>query len=60
MLRGHSQSKKQQLEQALPMLTGVVFSSPTCSSRILILLDSGASQSIINQKVIDKQTLIPH
>jgi hypothetical protein len=61
MLRGHpqSKSKKQRIEQALPVLTGVVLLSLTCSSRILILLDSGASQSIINQKVIGKQTLIP-
>jgi Retroviral aspartyl protease len=57
MLQGHPKSKR--LEQALRVLTGVVLSSPTCSSRILIFLDSGASQSIINQKVIDKQTLLP-
>jgi type II secretory pathway predicted ATPase ExeA len=59
MLQGHPQSKKRRLEQAMPVLTGVVLSSPTHSSRILIFLNSGASQSIINQKVIDKQTLIP-
>jgi hypothetical protein len=50
MLLGHSQ-KKQRLEQALPVITGLLQSRlhPSQARRIQILLDSGALQSIVHK-----------
>jgi Retroviral aspartyl protease len=60
MLLGHSQ-KKQQLEQALPVITGLLQSRlhPSHARRIQFLLDSGASQSIVHKTMVTDHVLIP-
>jgi hypothetical protein len=52
--------KKQQLEQALPVVTGLLQSRlhPSHARRIQILLDSGASQSIVHKNMVDDHVLI--
>jgi hypothetical protein len=53
MLLGHS-PKKQRLEQALPVIAGLLQSRlhPSQARRIQILLDSGASQSIVHKNMV--------
>src|SRR5512136_941228 len=61
MLQGHnSHNKKQKLETAIPVLTGLLQSNmdKKLGTKIVILFDSGASQSIVNQKVIDDHLLV--
>jgi hypothetical protein len=60
MLLGHSQ-KKQCLEQALPVITGLFQSRlhPYHSRRIRMLLDSGALQSIVHKNMAADHVLIP-
>jgi Retroviral aspartyl protease len=60
MLLGHSQ-KKQRLEQALPVINGLLQSRlhPSQARRIQILLDSGASQSIVHKNMVTDHVLIP-
>lgn len=61
MLHGHrnNKNKRQKFDIAMPVLTGLLQLSANKSlgRKITILLDSGASQSIINQDVIDDHTL---
>ena len=61
MLQGHSSNrKKQKIEHVVPMIAGLLQTeeNPTLAKRILILLDSGASQSIINQNILSPKILI--
>jgi hypothetical protein len=60
MLLVHSQ-KKQRFKQALPVITGLLQSRfhPSHARRIQILLDSGASQSIVHKNIVTDHVLIP-
>lgn len=59
MLRGHQTNhirKRQKLEHGVPVITGLLqkSSNPSLGKKIIILLDSGASQSIIDSNIIEK------
>jgi hypothetical protein len=61
ILQGHqSKHKRQKLEQALPVIYGLLqdYSTPKLGTKIRILLDSGASQSIVHEKLVSKSTVI--
>jgi hypothetical protein len=61
MLQGQQPSnKRQKLDQALPTIIGMVYKSSTDSNpnKIIILLDSGASQTIIKKAIVDNTQLI--
>jgi hypothetical protein len=53
MVQGQS-NKRQRLDQALPIVPGLLQkeSHPTLATRMTILLDSGASQSIIHNNIL--------
>jgi Reverse transcriptase (RNA-dependent DNA polymerase)/Retroviral aspartyl protease len=60
MLQGQS-NKRQRLDQALPIVPGLLQkeSHPTLATRMTILLDSGASQSIIHNNILSGHSLEP-
>lgn len=61
MLQGHDLTRKRQkTSHAVPVLTGLLQFDPHQSKghRIVILFDSGASQSIVQHKIVRMNTLI--